>query len=365
MQRELLTDEKIKSFGFDPHAENKAASFALSDDQVLLAMVRETGLDVMPIGEAIERLPEVREKYFWKLVSPEEDEVTKKVNSVPLKGLFARARKGSKVFFPLQACYILRSEAFSQIVHNVIVAEEGSEVHIITGCLTSSHVSSGTHYAVTEIFIERGATLSYSMFHSWAPQVEVFPKSAILVEERGVYISNYVTLREVKIVKAYPRIIVKKNGIARSFSVIYAPRGAFVDIGSRIILEGENSKGESISRAVSAGGKVISRASLEGIGVNCRGHVECHGVLLEDGGIISAVPELTAFRDDVELSHEAAVGKLSEEELMYLEARGLSEEEAKSLIVRGFMKVEIPGLPTELKREMDRLIDLTVGGGRV
>ncbi|MBC7239850.1 MAG: SufD family Fe-S cluster assembly protein, partial [Chloroflexi bacterium] len=189
----------------------------------------------MPIAEALERFPEVREKYFWKLVSPDEDEVTKKVNSAPLRGLFARAKKGSKVFLPLQACYILRSEAFSQIVHNVIVAEEGSEVHLVTGCLTSSHVSSGNHYAVTEIFVERGAFLSYSMFHSWAPQVEVYPKSAILVEEEGTYISNYVTLREVKHVKAYPRMIVRRNGVARSYSVIYAPPGSLVDIGSKLI----------------------------------------------------------------------------------------------------------------------------------
>lgn len=365
MQRDLLADEKVKSFGFNPEAEDKAGTFALTDDQILLAMVRETGLELMPIGDAIERLPEVRERYFWKLVSPDEDEVTRKVYSAPLRGLFARVKRGRKVFLPLQACYILKSEAFSQIVHNIIVAEEGSEVHLITGCLTSSHVSSGNHYAVTEIFVEKGAFLSYSMFHSWAPQVEVYPKSAVLVEEGGTYISNYVTLREVKHVKAYPKMIVKRNAVARSYSVIYAPVGSLVDIGSKIILEGEYSKGESISRAVSTGGKVISRANLEGRGANCKGHVECHGVLLNDGGVISAIPELTAFRSDVELSHEAAVGRLSEEEIFYLEARGLTEEEAKSLIVRGFMKVEIPGLPSELKGEMDRLIDLTIGGGKL
>ncbi len=362
MQGDVLADERTKSLGFDLEGKDKAGSFAMTDDQILLSLVRESGLEVMPIGEALERLPEVREKYFWKLISPDEDEITKRVNEAPLRGLFARVKRGRRVILPLQACYILRSEAFSQIVHNVIIAEEGAEVHLVTGCFTSTHVSSGSHFAVTEIFLEKNAFLSYSMFHSWAPQVEVFPKSAALIEEGAIYVSNYVSLREVKQIKAFPRMIVKNNAAARSYSIIYAPKNSFIDIGSHLVLEGENSRGESISRTVSTGGKVIARANLEGKGANCRGHVECHGVLLENGGVISAIPELTAFRDDVELSHEAAVGRLSEEELLYLEARGLSEDEAKSLIVRGFMKVDIPGLPQELKKEMDKIIDMTIGG---
>lgn len=365
MRKDFLEDEKIRKLGFDLEAKDKAGSFALSDDNILLASVRESGLEFMPIGEALERIPEIKDKYFWKLISPDEDEVTERVNNAPLRGLFARVKRGKKVFLPLQACYILRSEAFSQIVHNVIVAEEGSEVHLITGCFTSAHVSSGSHFAVTEIFLEKGSFLSYSMFHSWAPDVEVFPKTAVLLEEGATYLSNYVSLREVRMIKAFPRMIVKDNAVARSYSVIYAPKGSYIDMGSKLLLEGENSRGESISRAVSVGGTVITRAVLEGKGSNCKGHVECHGVLLDDSGVITAIPELTALRDDVELSHEAAVGRLSEEEILYLEARGLSEEEARSLIVRGFMKVDIPGLPGELKAEMDKLIDMTIGGGKL
>lgn len=359
-----MNDEELKRLGFDLKAEDKAGSFALSDDLTLVSFAKESGLEVMPISDALKLIPEVEEKYWWKLFSPDEDEITRKVYNSTLRGLFARVKKGERIVLPMQACYLLRSEAFSQVVHNVIVAEEGAEVHLITGCLTSSHVSSGYHYAVTEIFVERGAFLTYSMFHSWAPDVEVYPKSAALVEEGGGFVSNYVCLKEVKYLKSYPKMIVKDNGVARSYSVVYAPSNSFVDIGSKLILEGEDSKGESISRSVSSGGKIIARASVEGKGSNCRGHVECHGVILKESGIISAVPELTAFRDDVDLSHEAAVGRLSEEELLYLQARGLSEDEAKSLIVRGFMKVEIEGLPEELRREMNRIIDLTFEGGK-
>ncbi len=358
-----MSDEELKRFGFDLEGEDKSGSFALSDDLTLVSLAKESGLEVMPISDALKLIPEVKEKYWWKLLSPDEDEITRKVAGSPLRGLFARIKKGKRIVLPMQACYILRSEAFSQVVHNVIVAEEGAEIHLITGCLTSSHVSSGYHYSVTEIFIEKGAFLTYSMFHSWAPDVEVYPKSVALIEEGGKFISNYVCLREVKYLETYPKMIVKDNGVARSYSVVYAPSNSFVDIGSKLVLEGNSSKGESISRSVSSGGKIIARASVEGRASNCRGHVECHGVILTEGGFISAVPELIAFKNDVDLSHEAAVGRLSEDEILYLQARGLSEDEAKSLIVRGFMKVEIEGLPEELKREMDRIIDMTFEGG--
>jgi Fe-S cluster assembly scaffold protein SufB len=130
-------------------------------------------------------------------------------------------------------------------------------------------------------------------------------------------------------------------------------------VGSRIILQGERSRGEVVSRAVSTGGTIVARGHLVGEAQGIKAHLECKGLLLSDQGVIQAIPELEAKRSNLEMTHEAAVGKIRQEEIEYLMARGLSEREATSLIIKGFLSLEIVGLPEHLKQEMQRMIDRT------
>jgi hypothetical protein len=152
--------------------------------------------------------------------------------------------------------------------------------------------------------------------------------------------------------------LVGKGAVARFYSILVGSPGSEMDVGGRILLKAEDTRAEIIARAITNGGKIISRGDLVGEVAGVKAHLECKGMIL-NGGIIHAIPELQGKVDGVEMTHEAAVGKIAQEEIMYLMSRGLSEEEATSTIVRGFLSVDIPGLPPKLKAEIDRAIDLS------
>jgi Fe-S cluster assembly scaffold protein SufB len=153
------------------------------------------------------------------------------------------------------------------------------------------------------------------------------------------------------------------NATALSYSLLYATEGSHMDVGARVIMEAEQCKSDVISRAITNGGEIISRGNLTALHRDVKGHLECRGLILGDHGRIFAVPELDGAVPDVDMSHEAAVGKIAEEEITYLMTRGLSEDDATSAIVRGFLDVEIKGVPPALQEEMRRAIHTTEGIG--
>jgi len=127
-------------------------------------------------------------------------------------------------------------------------------------------------------------------------------------------------------------------------------------MGARVLLEGKGARGEILSRIVSEKSRVIARGYIEGANVGTKGHMECNGILLDDAASIYAIPELKGAHPDTGLSHEAAVGKIAGEQLNYLMSRGIDEDTAKSLIVRGFLDVKIEGLPPTLQKSIDKMI---------
>jgi Fe-S cluster assembly scaffold protein SufB len=145
--------------------------------------------------------------------------------------------------------------------------------------------------------------------------------------------------------------------VARFNSVILAPPGSHVDSGNRIQLDAPDTRGEILSRTLTTGGEIINRGFIGASAVPARGHLECKGLILGQGRI-HAIPELDAAVDGVELSHEAAVGKIAQEEIEYLMARGLDEDEATATIVRGFLNVDIMGLPPALKAAVDEQLEV-------
>jgi len=149
--------------------------------------------------------------------------------------------------------------------------------------------------------------------------------------------------------------------VATFNSVLLARPGSLFDTGSRIVMEAEECRGDIISRAVSTGGRVIARGHIIGAADRVKAHLECKGLLLSDEGVIHAIPELEGRRSDVEMTHEAAVGKIARDEIEYLMARGLTEDEATGLIIRGFLSLDIVGLPPALKAELDAMIADTEG----
>lgn len=187
----------------------------------------------------------------------------------------------------------------------------------------------------------------------------VRPRSVAIVEEGGLFLNNYICMRPVKSLQMYPTThLVGKGAVSRFYSLLVGSPGSELDVGGRIVLKAEDTRAEIIARAISNGGRIISRGDLIGEVTGVKAHLECRGLLLK-GGLIHAIPELQGKVDGVEMSHEAAVGKIAQEEIQYLMSRGLAEDEATSTIVRGFLSVDIPGLPQQLKAEIERAVSMS------
>jgi len=229
---------------------------------------------------------------------------------------------------------------------------------VITGCASHINVHRGLHVGVSEFYIKEDAKLTFTMIHGWSEGFDSRPRSAAIIGENGVFISNYLLFTPVRSLQMYPVAYCSgENSKVRFNSILYGSKDSNIDVGSKIVLQNDGAGGEIITRAVATdNSKICMRGFLEGRCEDCRAHLECRGLLLSENAVIYAVPELMAKAPGADLSHEAAVGKIAEEEIHYLMARGFSEREAVSLIVRGFMDVSIFDLPAEIEKKMESII---------
>jgi hypothetical protein len=345
--------------GVDISEKRRSGTFFQVDSSVVCARSQDKGLEVLSTTKAREIYPWLAE-YMWEAVPADSDKYTAEAALRPTHGYFIRAKKGCRSTFPLQACLFIGQEGVAQQVHNIIIAEEAAELHIITGCTTSHQVKSALHIGVSEFYVHPKAKITFTMIHNWAPEVEVRPRTGIIIEEGGVFISNYICLRPVKNLQLYPTAYLKGEGARVRFqTVLYGQKSSFIDAGSRAVLQAKETRAEILSRVIGTeNSQIIARGELIGEAPEVKGHLECQGLILSPQAKIQAIPSLQAKSEDVELSHEAAVGKIAEEEIVYLMSRGLSEEEATSLIVRGFLNVEIEGLPPALETETKKLLEM-------
>lgn len=348
--------QRLLMSGLDVTDKGRGGTYFQKDTTVVHCHSMEEGIEVMPVTEALKKYDWVQE-YFWKLVPVDQDKYTASAALELHDGYVIRALPGSKSVYPIQACLYLDKENLQQNVHNLIIAEEGSELHIITGCATSPRMKRGVHVGISEFFVKKNAKLSFTMIHNWAEEMDVRPRSVARVEEGGLFINNYICMKPVRTIQMYPVThLVGDNATAMFYSIIVGSPGSNFDIGGRIFLKKPGCRAEIIQRSISNGAHVINRGHLIGEAPDITAHLECKGLLLK-GGIIDSIPQLEAHVEGVDMSHEAAVGKVAQEEIYYLMSRGLSEDQATSTIVRGFLNVDIKGLPSALKEEIDRTIE--------
>jgi len=337
--------------------DRRSGTFIQMDNVSVHSSTRQEGIEVMPVGQALEKYDWMAD-YWWRAVAVDTDKYTANVELSQHDGYFIRTLPGYKTILPVQACLYLSKVRLAQNVHNIIIAEENSEMHIITGCTTASREEPGLHLGVSEFYIKRGAKVTFTMIHSWNPEVAVRPRTVAIVEENGLLLSNYVLMKPVHSLQMYPAArCVGENAKVRYNSILMAAKGSSLDVGSRVILSAKGAGAEIVSRAITTGGNIIARGYIEGSAPEVKGHLECRGLILHGEGTIHAIPELKGNLAGVDLSHEAAVGKIAEEEVEYLMARGLTRTEATATIVRGFLRVDIEGLPPMLSAELQRAVE--------
>jgi len=354
--------EDLLKVGFDIEEKNRAGSYLQVDHSVAVEKTKIEDVEILNTVDALKKYDWLRD-YWWKAVSPDKDEYTKEAEINQNYGYFMHVKPGVKVEFPVQSCLFISKEGIKQNVHNIIIVEEGAELNIITGCSAMHGINNAFHIGVSEMYVKKGAKLTFTMIHLWGPEIFVRPRTGVIVEENGVYVSNYICMNPVKDLQMSPVTYCEKNATALYQTVLYASEDSKMDVGSIIYLNGENSKTEVISRTVARdNSEAIVRGTIIGKNKGIKGHLECRGLMLSDDAVIHAIPELRAEISDAELSHEAAVGKISEEEIEYLMSRGLNEEEAASVIVRGFLNIDIKDLPKQLEDEIQKKIDMSTAG---
>jgi len=354
----IPTDEQknLIMSGLDVTKKERGGTYFQKDTEVIHCHAQQDGIEVIPIRKALDEYDWIRD-YYWKLVEVDADKYTAAAELGLHDGYVIRARAGTKSIYPIQACLYLDKDGLQQNVHNIIIAEEDSELHIISGCATSPHMKSGVHVGISEFFVKKNAKLSFTMIHNWAEDMMVRPRSVAQVEEGGLFLNNYICMKPVRSLQMYPTThLIGKDAVARFYSIIVGSPGSEYDLGGRIFLKKPGNRAEIVARTITNGGNIIARGQLIGEVPGIQAHLECRGLIL-NGGIMSAIPELEGRVDGVEMSHEAAVGKIAKEEIAYLMSRGLSEDDAIATIVRGFLNVDIPGLPPQLQAEIDRAIE--------
>jgi hypothetical protein len=356
-------DEKevnaLASAGLDISEKERVATFLQKDDEILVTKSLNPGVEILSMEEALKRYSWLEDYYgkSFALLNREFPQDT-------VGGYFVWVKKGVVTAFPIQSCLFLKKKRFSQRVHNLIIAEEGSRVYLITGCTASYASQESYHLGISEFFVKKDAYLNFTMIHSWKEDIEVKPISIALVDEGATFLSNYICLKPVRKIAMYPTAVLRGAGSkARFNSLLLAHLGSFQDIGSRVIFKAKDTSAEVVSRAVTRGGCIIARGHLKAESPQVKAHLECRGLMLSEEGLIHAIPELEAGYQDVDLSHEAAIGKISKDEVEYLASRGLTQEEAQAVIIRGFMDTQILALPQVLKSEIDQLTEESVKGG--
>lgn len=355
-----ILEETYKA-GMEADDKNRAATFYHIDQSTVYSKVNEVyqgKIELMDTKAALQKYSWLKD-YMWKLVNKDKDEFTRKVAEDWSGGYFMRILPGAEVTFPLQSCLLITQKNLEQRIHNIIIAEDGSNAHIITSCVQHSSVPKAAHLGISEFYVKKGATLNFTMIHQWSENTLVRPRSAAEIGDKAKFVSNYVCMRPVRDVQMYPVAYCNGEDSTVSFnSILYAHGKSMLDIGSKAVLNGKGSKAEMISRSISReGSKMIIRGLIDGSSSDCKGHLECRGLLVDGDAILESIPELIARKKGVEITHEAAVGKISEKEITYLMTRKLSRDQAVSLIIRGFMDVGLLGLPDALNAEIKRIVD--------
>lgn len=269
-------------------------------------------------------------------------------------GYFIRVDKDN--VSSVQTCFLTSQDGLEQNVHNIIVVEENAQLDIFTGCLSNSHVKGNVHNAITDIYVRKDAKLTFNMIHSWGENSKVYPKTKVYVEEGGTFISNYIVWDKVKEIVSNPQIELQERAKAIVQSLSYVHPDSNLDLGGNIKLLGKKSKGEFHSSVVSNGGTFTTISKIEGIGDDSNGHIECDALLINDNAEVCAIPELKSSNKDTQLSHEAYLGKISSEEIEYLQTKGIDKDRAQEIIIKGFANKSIENMPETVKEKMEEIL---------
>jgi len=177
--------------------DQRSGTYIQMDNTPVHISMKQEGVEVMAVSQALEKYDWLAD-YWWQAVAVDTDKYTANIELGQHDGYFIRTLPGNKTIYPVQACLYMIKARLAQNVHNIIIAEEDSELHIITGCTTASQNEPGLHMGVSEFYLKKGARVTFTMIHSWNPEIAVRPRTGVIIEQDGLFLSNYVIMKPVR-----------------------------------------------------------------------------------------------------------------------------------------------------------------------
>jgi Fe-S cluster assembly protein SufB len=354
-----------------PEAEKKylAGVKAQYESEVVYGSLQEDlvkqGVIFTDTDSALRDHPDLFREYFGTVIPPADNKFAALNSAVWSGGSFIYVPKGVKIDFPLQAYFRINAENMGQFERTLIIVDEGAAVHYVEGCTAPTYSSESLHSAVVEIIVKRGARCRYTTIQNWSNNVyNLVTKRAqaygdSLMEWVDGNLGSRLTMK-------YPAVYLMEPGArGETLSIAFAGKGQHQDAGAKMVHCAPHTFSRIISKSISKAG---GRASYRGLAkvVNgakhCKSNVVCDALILDKDSRSDTYPYIEVDEDDVTIEHEASVSKISEEQLFYLMSRGLTEAEASSMIVTGFIEPLVKELPMEYAVEMNRLIELQMEG---
>ncbi|HEY6539143.1 MAG TPA: Fe-S cluster assembly protein SufB [Candidatus Dormibacteraeota bacterium] len=354
-----------------PEAERKflAGVSAQYESEVVYHSIREDleklGVLFSDCDTGLREHPEIFRKYFGTVIPPNDNKFAALNSAVWSGGSFVYVPAGVRVDIPLQAYFRINTESMGQFERTLIIAEEGSFVHYIEGCTAPTYSKDSLHSAVVEIIAMPNAHVRYTTIQNWSNNVYNLVTKRAIAKEHSVVewidgnLGSKVTMK-------YPSIYLMGEGAhGEVLSVAFAGDGQHQDAGAKVIHVAPNTTSTIVSKSVSKGtGRTSYRGHLKVYpkAYDVRSSVRCDALLLDEQARSDTYPYMDVEAEDVQIGHEATVSKVGDEQLFYLQSRGISEQEATAMIVNGFIEPFVKELPMEYALELNRLIALQMEG---
>ena len=354
-----------------PEAEKKflAGVGAQYDSEVVYHSLKEElqklGVIFSSPDQALQEHPDLVREYFGTIIPPEDNKFAALNTAVWSGGSFIYVPPGVKVDVPLQAYFRINSEEMGQFERTLIIVGEGAQVHYVEGCTAPMYSSESLHSAVVEIICKPGSRVRYTTIQNWADNVYN------LVTKRAVAYEN-ATMEWVdgnlgsKLTMKYPSVYLRGEGAhGEILSLAFAGRGQHQDAGGKIVHAAPHTTSLITSKSISKDGGRGTYRGLIKVAQGARGaksKVVCDALILDKDSRSDTYPVMEIDEADVSIAHEASVSRLEEEQLFYLMSRGLSQTDASTMIVNGFLEPLVKELPMEYAVEMNRLIELQMEG---
>jgi len=355
-----VAEKNKKSFsqvGIDYTDESRGGSFLYVDNSPSYSESKIKGLEVDTLKDALKKHDWMK-NYYWKGIPPTLDMYTAKAYSEDVGGVVIRSKSGYNVTSPMQSCMLISKNKNLQIGHTIIIAEENSSVDVISACRTAPSVSDAFHIEIVEMFAAKNAHIKFTMIHNWDNKSIVRPRGIVHLQEGASFENNYILLRPAYDVQLGPTTFMHgANSQASYQNILTSYKGSKLDVGGTVHMPYPNCTTDLRTKSIAYGGDMILRGSINSGADNQFGNIDCKTLVLGDEAKVEAIPSIHSETKNVEMTHEASIGRLDKNKVDYLRSRGISEERAVDLISSSFLIDASKDLPISIRAQISGWVD--------